>query len=624
LSTLALASACGRAGLDVEDGNAGNGGNSNGGGPTTTMVGPGGNGGAGGSGGSGGSCTVAQECADADDCTTDACVGGECQHTLRDDDMDGAVAAQCGGSDCNDFNPNVFPGHPEVCTDGSDNDCNGVADCNDPACVGRQDCGCDPTPENCSNNLDDDCDGIVDCFDADCVGTPACGCLPSEAGLCENGFDDDCDGAFDCDDSDCAGTQTCQCKNQFEDCSNGADDDCNLLVDCADPACAGVFPCACIPPGSPEVCNDGVDNDCDGKNDCADSQCLASPACQNCTAEICNDGIDNDCDQLIDCADSACFLTPTCAAKPEVCNNGLDDDFDGNIDCQDSDCATNPLCQTQHANCLSPLLVTTGTYTGDTTGHPNETKGSCGGDAGEAVFYFVLDDPSFVHLDSAGSSFDSVLYVRTGACNSGKEIDCDDDSGATMNAAELEFTILYPGTYYVFLDGYTVDPQGGPNEGPYTLNVDIIANPPEVCGDGIDNDGDVYVDCADPDCATVAGCLNCNGGQPPEPEFGPGRCTDGEDNDCDGKVDCGDSDCHASDIYVTECCNGADQNGNGIVDDFSCRCANDSECGELGQVCYTHTLKTCGPPCDQFFGDVCPNVQPGSFCNATTQQCEFP
>ncbi len=616
---LALASACGRAGLEVEDGAGASGQGGDGvGGTTVTMVGPGGSGGAGGSS----PCTVAQECEDDDACTTDTCVGGTCQHSGRDDDMDGAEAESCGGTDCNDQNPNVFLGHPEVCTDGSDNDCNGVADCLDPVCQGGVDCGCDPQQEACANGLDDDCDGIVDCFDADCAGTPACGCSPSEAGLCQNGFDDDCDGQFDCDDGDCASTQACQCAGQVEDCSNGVDDDCNLQIDCADPACDGVFPCACVPPGSPEVCNDDVDNDCDGLPDCADSQCLASPACMVCTAEVCTDGLDNDCDLLIDCADSACFLTPGCQPKVEICNNGLDDDFDGTIDCQDSDCALTPLCQQQHANCLSPLLVTSGTYTGDTTGNPNETKGTCGGDAGEAVFYFVLTEPSFVHLDSSGTSFDSVLYLRTGACNSGKELDCDDDGGGSPLSAELEFTILYPGTYYVFLDGFTVDPEQGANEGPYTFNIDIIANPPEVCGDGIDNDGDVYVDCADPDCTTVGNCATCNGGGPAEAEFQPSRCTDGQDNDCDGTSDCGDTDCHASDY--PECCDGVDETNNYVVDDFSCRCSNDSECGELGQICYTHTVRTCGIPCMNFFGDVCPAIQPGSVCNTTTQQCEFP
>jgi hypothetical protein len=212
--------------------------------------------------------------------------------------------------------------------------------------------------------------------------------------------------------------------------------------------------------------------------------------------------------------------------------------------------------------------------------------------------------------------------VRTGACNTGKEIGCDDDSAGAQWSAKLEFTILYPGTYYVFLDGYTVDADLGPNEGPFQLNVEIIPNPKENCGDGKDNDGDIYVDCADPECQSAPGCLNCVQGSPPGPELGTFACTDGVDNDCDGTSDCADKDCSASDYYVTECCDGTDENDNGIPDDFNCRCASDADC-EGGQICYTHTAHACGIPCEQYFGDVCPFVAAGSYCNAATQQCEF-
>jgi hypothetical protein len=573
----------------------------------------------------GGPCQTVQDCDDQNQCTTDECADGLCEHGPRDDDHDGFGPLLCGGLDCNDFNPQVNPNVPENCTDAADNNCDGVADCVDPACKNAPACGCKPSPggENCTNGKDDDCDEIVDCFDSDCAGTPACGCANNEVGKCVNGFDDDCDDQIDCDDPDCFGDASCQCQAQGEQCGDGADNDCDLLIDCADPSCQGIFPCACMPPGVPEQCGDGTDNDCDKLVDCADPDCFVSPLCQMCTTEVCNDGQDNNCDNKIDCADPSCIFAPNCQAVPEVCNNGLDDDNDGKIDCADPDCANNPFCVVQQANCLSPKLIPgSGTYTGDTTGHVNETKGACGGDAGEAVFYFTLTDPSKVHLDSVGTSFDSTLYVRTGKCNSGKEIGCDDDSAGSMWAAALDFTILYPGTYYVFLDGYTVDPQGGPNEGPFQLNVVITPNPPEVCNDGIDNDGDVYVDCADSNCWSTAPCSTCLQGAHGQPEFGVAACTDGLDNDCDGTFDCQDDDCSASDYYITECCDGTDENGNGIPDDFNCRCKSNADCSG-GQICYTHTAFACGIPCDSFFGDVCPFVAAGSFCNAVTQQCEF-
>ncbi len=570
-------------------------------------------------------CTTAADCEDWNNCSLDECVAGQCSYTWIDSDQDGHWPYSCGGDDCNDLNPSVYPGHPEACSDGVDNDCNGLTDCQDPSCAGIPNCGCVPDPggEKCGNGKDDDCNGLIDCQDPKCAGTPGCGCTDSESGKCDNGIDDDCDGLIDCDDFDCFYETVCTCKNHPEICDNGVDDNCDLRVDCADPQCTGFAACICVPPGQPEVCDDKQDNDCDGFVDCADPDCVYSAACATCLPEQCSDGIDNDCNNLIDCADPACVHDPACKPKPEICNNWLDDDNDGLIDCEDPDCKDNPYCVVEQSNCqTAKLIASSGTYTGDTTGHKSYTQGSCGGGAGEAVFYFVLTAPTKVHFDTVGTSFDSTLYLRRGSCEDGQQIACDDDSGGAW-AALIEIPILYPGTYFLFVDGFTVDPVEGPNQGPFTLQVQLVPNPPEICNNGIDDDGDHYVDCADSDCTNVGTCFHCNSGMPPAPEFGPSACTDGLDNDCDGKADCADSDCNASDYYKAECCNGADDNGNQIVDEFSCRCANDGECG-YGQICYTHTAFACGPTCDQFYGNICPFVAPGSYCSTVTGQCEFP
>lgn len=51
------------------------------------------------------------------------------------------------------------------------------------------------------------------------------------------------------------------------------------------------------------------------------------------------------------------------------------------------------------------------------------------------------------------------------------------------------------------------------------------------CGDGVDNDFDGATDCADPDCVEFPVCVEA------------GRCEDGEDNDLDDLTDCEDPDC---------------------------------------------------------------------------------
>lgn len=105
---------------------------------------------------------------------------------------------------------------------------------------------------------------------------------------------------------------------------------------------------------------------------------------------------------------------------------------------------------------------------------------------------------------------------------------------------------------------------------------------PENCTNGIDDDGDGDIDCADSNCAVH---ITCN---PVE------ICSDGVDNDGDGLVDCTDSDCE---YYVlcqvniatpamklpnpspTEICNdGVDNNNDGLIDCKDIGCLNHPHC----------------------------------------------
>ena len=67
-----------------------------------------------------------------------------------DADGDGVCASR---GDCNDTNPSINPNAAELCTGGVDENCNGLVDCNDPACATSPSCTtCLPTGTSCSQN----------------------------------------------------------------------------------------------------------------------------------------------------------------------------------------------------------------------------------------------------------------------------------------------------------------------------------------------------------------------------------------------------------------------------------------------------------------------------------------
>jgi len=102
-----------------------------------------------------------------------------------------------------------------------------------------------------------------------------------------------------------------------------------------------------------------------------------------------------------------------------------------------------------------------------------------------------------------------------------------------------------------------------------------------LCGDGVDNDGDLKVDCADPDCAAVVTCL-------------PEICNDGLDNNLDGKVDCQERSC-AGQIGVggetceqpeNLCADGKDNDADGTIDCNDDDCLTTTACDGAGpEVC---------------------------------------
>ncbi len=142
-----------------------------------------------------------------------------------DADGDGHASVASGGTDCNDDNPDIYPGAEEIPDDSVDNDCEGGdATCDsdgdgvqNPSCPGGTDCDdanslaypgadelCDGLDTNCdesipANEVDADKDGVRgcagDCRDDDALVSP----LLDES--CD-GLDTNCDGTLPEDESD--------------------------------------------------------------------------------------------------------------------------------------------------------------------------------------------------------------------------------------------------------------------------------------------------------------------------------------------------------------------------------------------------------------------------------------
>ncbi|MSP16458.1 MAG: hypothetical protein EXR73_07595 [Myxococcales bacterium] len=352
-----------------------------------------------------------------------------------------------------------------------------------------------------------------------------CYCTGCEVGsTCEGGVDDDGDGAIDCDDSDCAGWVTCVPEL---DCANGLDDDGDGVADCLDAECDGVAGCEF---GMELDCEDDVDNDGDLVADCADSDCEGISGCEFGVESTCDDGLDNDGDGATDCDDGACAFG--CFFRCPAGSHGVD--VSGAVPAPIPDEASN----------LVSLLVS-----------------SPGAVVGAVVVFSTTHD--FV------ADLDIELLSP-----SGTSIDLSSDNGGSG--------ANYTGTY--FADSATRSITGGtapfsgayqpeaplgtligePAGGDWALRVtdDAAGDSGEItfaqlhlcvcdscelgalCTDGVDNDGNGAVDCADAGCAAHATCFESN-------------CSDGLDSDADGATDCADLDCDLSPTCSLVCPPGA-------------------------------------------------------------------
>lgn len=104
----------------------------------------------------------------------------------------------------------------------------------------------------------------------------------------------------------------------------------------------------------------------------------------------------------------------------------------------------------------------------------------------------------------------------------------DDTSAADPDASTTPDTPSFPDT-----DGRA--DTGDDDSGPSLPDIGVPDPVETACGNGVDDDRDGNVDCADPDCAADPVCASIG-----DSEF---SCVDGIDNDGNGAVDCDDAAC---------------------------------------------------------------------------------
>ena len=501
-------------------------------------------------------------------------------------DSDGDGSADC--LDCAKDDKTIYPGGPELCGNGKDDNCDGQEDegwlfydgtngltvgsaCGQGPCAGGT-VSCDndlkvplctsldlSSDELCGDGIDNDCDGSVDegCKDGDWDGDGSTDddCAPYDAAWHPGAYEPCCDPSLPekqalatCD-RNCDGEVTLCSKNDKDLDGFSPPDDCN-------DGDSQVWP------GAPERCGDGVDQSCDGVDpacddplvvDTDDDGWVVPEDCDDQDAQIhpwaedgC-DGVDNDCDGVTDGGNPGGGAACSPEGEPFVCKKGVVAcrPQKGALECVGAELGDPEVCDGLDNDCDGD--VDEGfEWNGSAVGQPCNGTGECGGGTVECV---TTDNGSsgLCSTNPTGSQDQSQPEV----CDS-KDNDCDgqvdeelvgdvitdcDKLGvcaagvpATCVGGQWECGYSEVVGYEqdeLSCDGLDNDCDGTTDEGHDYEGIALG----EAC-DGVGECGAGFVECAAD--ASVATCSTNPDGSAPAVQ--PEDCN-GKDDDCDGVID---------------------------------------------------------------------------------------
>ena len=393
--------------------------------------------------------------------------------------------------------------------------------------------------EICDNGVDDDLDGLADCTDAECSGDPACDAVDCPGESLGRSLGEVADG-------DTTGESfgfTSSCGGEGPDVtyewtapSTGAfrfDADADFDVDIA------------------------LLDGCDGEQlSCGTAGFTTLDLIEGDTVTIVVDGEDS--------PDFGEYTLSIVELESGRCDDGADNDDDEFEDCFDLDCATDDACILD--GCAEEDLGSElGTIaTGDLADFPYAYIASCG-DAGggepaggrnarDAFFTWTAPFDGSFTFDTLGSGYDTLLAILDGNCE-GDEIACNDDafSGDIRTRSSISLDLTEGDVITIVVGGW------GSSTGDFVLNAAAVEL---ECSDGVDNDEDELIDCADDDCVGTDACLEV--------------CDDDIDNDLDGATDCEDDEC--ADVCIEICDDGVDNDEDDLIDCDDDECARSLDC----------------------------------------------